>query len=55
MMLDSTISRRIAHEYSTQAGYPVLAMEPHSSAAAEYRALAEDVRRRVLTYAAPPP
>jgi cellulose biosynthesis protein BcsQ len=49
MVMNSTIARRIAHEYSTQAGYPVLAMDPNSSAAAEYRALAEEMRRRVHT------
>ena len=47
MVMNSTIARRIAHEYSTQAGYPVLALDPSSSAAAEYRALAEEIRRRV--------
>lgn len=47
MVMDATIARRIAHEYSTQAGYPVLVMDPNSAAAAEYRALAEEMRSRV--------
>lgn len=46
-VMEATVTRRIAHEYSTQAGLPVVAREPESAAAAEYRALAEEVLRRV--------
>lgn len=49
LVMEATIGRRIAHEYSTQAGYPVLIMDPNSAAAAEYRALAEEMRSRVDT------
>jgi chromosome partitioning protein len=47
LILNATITRRIAHEYSTQAGIPVVALEPNSIAAAEYLALAEEVYSRV--------
>jgi chromosome partitioning protein len=42
-----TISRRIAHEYATQAGTPIIAAEPKSIAALEYAALAEEILHRV--------
>lgn len=47
LVLTQTISRRIAHEYATQAGIPALALEPNGPAAAEYRALAQEVWSRV--------
>lgn len=47
LVLHTTIGRRIAHEYSAQAGLPVVALEPDSPAATEYRALAEEVLGRV--------
>lgn len=46
LVLRTTIGRRIAHEYSAQAGSPVVALEPDSPAAVEYRALAEEVLNR---------
>lgn len=46
-MFQSTISRRIAHEYAAQAGLPVVLSEPKSIAAAEYTALAQEVMHRV--------
>jgi chromosome partitioning protein len=48
LVLQTTIGRRIAHEYSAQAGYPVVALDPRSAAAEEYIALAEEVGRRVF-------
>jgi chromosome partitioning protein len=47
VIMKNTICRRIAHEYSAQAGVPVVALEPGSAAAAEYVALAEEVSDRV--------
>lgn len=47
MMLQSTITRRIAHEYAAQAGLPIVALEPHSAAAAEYIRLTQEVAQRV--------
>ena len=46
-VMDTTISRRIAHEYATQAGVPVVFSEPTSQAAQEYNALVEEVMQRV--------
>jgi chromosome partitioning protein len=46
LMLQATIGRRIAHEYGAQAGLPVVALEPQSQAATEYRTLAEEVLNR---------
>lgn len=46
-MLQSTISRRIAHEYAAQAGKPVVSLEPHSAAAAEYIQLSQEIAQRV--------
>jgi chromosome partitioning protein len=47
LMMQTTVGRRIAHEYSAQAGLPVVFLEPQSVAAAEYQALAEEVLSRV--------
>lgn len=47
LIMEATVGRRITHEYSTQAGYPAVIMDPRSSAAAEYLALAEEMRSRV--------
>jgi chromosome partitioning protein len=47
LVMNATIVRRIAHEYSAQAGLPVVALEPESVAAEEYLALAEEVLDRV--------
>jgi chromosome partitioning protein len=47
VVMESTIARRIAHEYSAQAGYPVVIADPRSSAAAEYLALAKEMGDRV--------
>jgi chromosome partitioning protein len=47
LMLCATISRRIAHEYATQAGTPVVALNPKEPAALEYRALADEVKARL--------
>lgn len=47
MVLNTTIGRRIAHEYSAQAGLPAVAQEPEGQAAAEYLALAEEIYDRV--------
>jgi len=46
-MLRTTISRRIAHEYATQAGTPVVAQNPKEAAALEYHALACEVVERL--------
>ena len=46
LIMESTISRRVAHEYAAHAGLPVVAAEPNSTAAAEYRALIEEVMER---------
>ncbi len=47
LVFQTTISRRIAHEYSAQAGLPVVLRDPVSPAALEYRSLAEEVLQRV--------
>ena len=47
LVFHTTISRRIAHEYAAQSGLPVVLSEPKSMAAAEYRALAQEVFQRV--------
>ena len=47
MVMQATISRRIAHEYATQAGAPAVVSDPKSIAAQEYNALAEEVVQRV--------
>ncbi len=47
LVMTTTIGRRIAHEYSAQAGIPAVALEPTGTAAAEYLALAEEVLNRV--------
>ena len=47
LVMRATISRRITHEYSAQAGLPAVALEPESPAAGEYLALAEEVLSRV--------
>lgn len=46
-MLQSVISRRIAHEYAAQAGQPVVALEPNSAASLEYIQLAQEIAQRV--------
>lgn len=46
LVMKTTIGRRIAHEYSAQAGVPAVVLEPGSQAAAEYVALAEEVMER---------
>ncbi len=46
MVMASTISRRIAHEYAVQAGIPITLMEPNSIAANEYTTLTEEVLAR---------
>lgn len=47
LVMQTTIARRIAHEYSAQAGYPVVVADPRSPAAQEYQALAEEMDQRV--------
>ncbi|HEU4751494.1 MAG TPA: ParA family protein [Armatimonadota bacterium] len=47
LVLETTIGRRIAHEYSAQAGLPAAALEAGGIAAAEYIALAEEILSRV--------
>lgn len=47
LMLGSSISRRIAHEYATQAGTPIVALDPKDAAALEFRALAAEVAARL--------
>ena len=47
LVMSSTIGRRIAHEYSAQAGLPAVQLEPAGTAALEYEALAEEVLTRV--------
>ena len=47
LVMRSTVARRIAHEYSAQAGQPVVALEPQSTAAEEYLALAKEISHRV--------
>lgn len=46
LMMESSIGRRISHEYATQAGIPAVASDPHSTAAAEYMTLADEVLTR---------
>jgi chromosome partitioning protein len=47
LVLTTTISRRIAHEYAAQAGLPAVVMEPTGAASKEYHELTEEVCRRV--------
>jgi chromosome partitioning protein len=47
LVMHTTVARRIAHEYSAQAGLPAVAFEPGSLAAEEYLALAEEIHQRV--------
>lgn len=47
LVMKTTIGRRIAHEYSAQAGLPVVVQDPTSVAAQEYLALAEEALERV--------
>ena len=47
LVFQTTISRRIAHEYATQAGIPVVASDAKGVAAKEYQALAEEISHRV--------
>lgn len=49
LVFQSTISRRIAHEYAAQAGLPAIIAEPKGLAAQEYSALTEEVLQRVHT------
>ena len=47
LVMKTTIGRRIAHEYSAQAGLPAVAQEPGGLAAAEYVALSKEMLSRV--------
>lgn len=47
LVMKTTVGRRIAHEYSAQAGVPVVIQDPSSMAAQEYLALAEEALERV--------
>ena len=47
LVFNTTISRRIAHEYAAQAGLPATIAEPQSLAAQEYAALTQEVLQRV--------
>jgi cellulose biosynthesis protein BcsQ len=47
LVLQTTVSRRIAPEYAAQAGLPAVVWEPNGPAAAEYRALTEEVLNRL--------
>ena len=47
LVFQTTISRRIAHEYATQAGVPAVAFDAKGIAAREYLALAEEISQRV--------
>ncbi|MBI3948104.1 MAG: ParA family protein [Armatimonadetes bacterium] len=47
LVMKATIGRRVAHEYSAQAGLPVVVQDPTSTAAREYLALAEEALERV--------
>jgi chromosome partitioning protein len=49
LVFQTTISRRIAHEYAVQAGLPAIVAEPKGLAAQEYSALTEEVYHRVHT------
>lgn len=46
LIMESTIGRRIAHEYAAQAGLPAIIADPSSMAATEYRNLTEEVLQR---------
>jgi cellulose biosynthesis protein BcsQ len=46
LIMESTIGRRIAHEYAAQAGLPAIVADPTSMAATEYRNLTEEVLQR---------
>jgi chromosome partitioning protein len=46
LVMETTVSKRIAHEYAAHAGLPVVFAEPNSTAAQEYRALVEEVMER---------
>jgi chromosome partitioning protein len=46
LVMNATISRRVAHEYAAQAGLPAIVADPNSTAAHEYRALVEEVMER---------
>jgi chromosome partitioning protein len=54
LVMTTTISRRIAHEYAVQAGRPAVALDPSGIAALEYLALAEEMLTRVASQTAPP-
>lgn len=47
LMFQTTISRRIAHEYATQDGTPVVALSPKDTAAIEYKTLADEILSRL--------
>jgi chromosome partitioning protein len=47
LIMETTISRRIAHEYATHAGIPVVIAEQKSAAGQEYHALVEEILQRV--------
>jgi chromosome partitioning protein len=47
LVFQSTISRRIAHEYAAQAGLPAIVAESKGLAAQEYSALIKEVLHRV--------
>jgi chromosome partitioning protein len=47
LIMETTITRRIAHEYATHAGIPVVIAEPKSAAGIEYLALVEEILQRV--------
>jgi chromosome partitioning protein len=47
LIMQTTITRRIAHEYATHAGIPVVIAEPKSTAGQEYLSLVEEILKRV--------
>ena len=47
LVMQTTISRRIAHEYAVQAGVPTVAADPQGVAAQEYLTLTQEVLQRV--------
>jgi chromosome partitioning protein len=47
LVLRTTISRRVAHEYAAQAGLPAVVLDPTGIAALEYLSLTEEVLCRV--------
>lgn len=47
LMFETTISRRIAHEYATQGGTPAVALLPQEAAAQEYQALTAEIQSRL--------